>query len=63
MRVKVTEVGLPITLIVSGLNPGLTVAPGLTPDVLGEGQVWAPPIIQQLPGSLLVMETSLDYGN
>ena len=63
MRGKVTEVGLPITLIASGLGPGLTVVPDLTPDVLGKGQVWAPPIFQQLPESLLVVGTSLDYRN
>ena len=36
MRVKVTEVGPPITLIVSGLGPSLTVASNLAPDVLSE---------------------------
>ena len=55
--------GLPITLVVSGLSPSLAVVPNLTPDVLGEGQVWAPPIVQQLPVSLLVVETSLDHRN
>ena len=63
MRAKVTEVGPPITLVVSGLGPDFAVAPHLTSDVLAEGQAWAPPIIQQLPGGLLVMETSLDYRN
>ena len=63
MRAKATKVGPPITLIISGLCPSLTVVPGLTPDVLGEGQVWAPPIMQQMLGSLLVMEMSLDYRN
>ena len=62
MRAKVTRLVPPITLI-SGLSPSLTVAPDLTPDVLVGGQAWAPPIIQQLVGGWLVMETSLDYGN
>ena len=63
MRAKATEAGPPITLSVFSLGPSLTVVPGLAPDVLGEGQVWAPPITQQLLGHLLVMETSLDYKN
>ena len=58
-----TVVGLPITLIVSGLSPSLAVAPSLAPDVLGEGQVWAASITQQMLGGLLVVETSLDYEN
>ena len=63
MRVKVTRVELPITLIVSGLGPGLAVVPDLTPGVLVEGQTWASPIVQQLLGGWLVVGTSLDYGN
>ena len=35
MRVKVTEVGPPITLIVFDLSLSLAVVPDLTPDVLG----------------------------
>ena len=46
MRAKVTGVGPPITLIVSGLGLGLTMAPNLTPEGLNEGQVWALLIIQ-----------------
>ena len=61
MRAKVTEVGLPITLIVSDLGLSLAVVPDLTPHVLGEDQVWALPIIQLLLGCLLVMETNLCY--
>ena len=63
MRAKATGVVPPIILIVSGLSPGLAVAPDLTSDVLVRGQVWAPPIIQQLVGGWLVMETNLGYGN
>ena len=62
-REKVTGVGPPITLIAPSLDLSLTVVPDLTPGVLVGGQVWAPPIIQQLLGGLLVMETSLDYKN
>ena len=36
MRVKATEVGPPITLIVSGLSLGLATAPNLSPDGLDE---------------------------
>ena len=60
MRAKVTGVASPITLIAPDLNLSLTVAPNLAPGVLVSGQVWAPPIIQQLLGGLLVIETSLD---
>ena len=62
-RVKVTGVVPPITLIAPGLNLGLTVAPNLTPGVLVSGQVWAPPIIPQLLGDLMVVEMSHDYEN
>ena len=63
MRAKVTEVGPPITLIVSDFDLSLAVVPYLTPDVLGEDQVCALSIIQLLLRCLLVMETSLDYGH
>ena len=63
MKVKATELGMPITPIVSGLDPGLTAAPNLASDVLAKGKAWVPPIIQQLPGGLLVVERSLDYRN
>ena len=63
MRVKATGVGPPITLIASGLDLSLTVVPDFTFGVLAGDQVWAPPIIQQLLGGLLVMETSLNYKN
>ena len=61
VRAKVIGVGLPINLIAPSLNLDLTVAPGLVHDALALGQAWAPPIIQQLLGGLLVVETSLDY--
>ena len=63
MRVTVTRVGPPMIFVAPALNLSLTVAPNLTPGVLVGGQVWKPPIIQQLLGSLLVMEMSLDYEN
>ena len=63
VRAKVTGVGPPITLIAPSLNLSLVVVPNLTPGVLAGGQVWAPPIIQQLLGGLLVMEMSLDDKN
>ena len=63
MRAKVTGVGPTITLIAPGLNLSRTVVPDLASGVLVGGQVWAPPIIQQLLGGLLVMEMSLDYEN
>ena len=62
-RAKETGVGLPITLIAPGLNLGLTVMPGLNVDALAWDHTWAPPIIQQLLGGLLVTEMSLDYGS
>ena len=46
-----------------GLDLSLAVAPNLIPGVLVGGQVWAPPIIQQLLGGLLVTEMSLDCKN
>ena len=54
-------VGVPITLVAPGFDLGLTVAPSLIHDALTQGQAWAPPIIHQLLGGLLVMEMSLDY--
>ena len=63
MKVRVTGVEPPITLIASGLSPDLTMAPGLVPAVLPEGQARAPPIIQQSLGGWLIVGTSLDYGN
>ena len=65
MRAKVTGVEPSITLIVSGLSSGLTVAPNLVPAVLVKGQAWVPPIIQQLLvlGGWLNMRMSPDYGN
>ena len=60
VRVKVTEVGPPITPVAPGLDLSLAVVPNLVPGILVDSQVWAPPIIQQLLGGLLVMETSLD---
>ena len=63
MRVKVTGVGPPITLIALSLDLSLAVAPDLTPGVLVSGQVWALPIIQQMLGGLLFMEMSLDCEN
>ena len=63
MRAKVTRVGPPITLIAHGLNLSLTMVLDLTPDILVSGQIWAPPIIQQLLGGLLVTERSLDCEN
>ena len=63
MRVKATRVVSPIALIAPNLDLCLTVAPNLTPGVVVGDQVWAPSIILQLLGGLLVMETSLDYEN
>ena len=63
MKVKVTGVEPPITLVVSGLDSGLTVAPSLTPAVLPEAQARAPPIIQQSLGDWLFVGTNLDYEN
>ena len=63
MRAKAIRVELPITLVISGLSPSLTVVPNLAPAVLVKDQAWAPPIVQQLPEGWLVMGTSLDYGN
>ena len=63
MRAKMTGVVPPIALIAPIVNLSLTVAHGLTPGVLLGGQVWAPPLIKQLLGGLLVMEMSLDYEN
>ena len=60
-RAKVIEVWLPITLIAPSLDLSLAVAPGFIHDGLAWGQAWAPPIIQQLLGGLLVMKMSLDY--
>ena len=61
MRVKVTGMGPPITLIVSAPSLSLTTVPDLAPDGLDEGQVWALPTIQLLLECLLVMETNLGY--
>ena len=61
VRAKVIGVGLPITLIAPSLNLGLIVVPSPIHVALAWGQAWAPPIIQQLFGGLLVMEMSLDY--
>ena len=61
MRARVTRVGPPITLIAPSLNLCHAVVPDLTPGVLVSGQVWAPPIIQQLLGGSLFIEMSLDY--
>ena len=63
MRVKVTGLGLPITLIAPGLDLSLTVAPDLVLGVLAGGQVWAPPIILQMWGGLLFVMMSLGYEN
>ena len=53
-------VGLPITLTAPGLDLGLTVVLNLILGTLAWGHVWAPPIMQQLLGGLLVAETGLD---
>ena len=58
---KGNGVGLPKTLVAPSLDLGLSVVPGLIHDALTWGQAWAAPIIQQLWGGLLVVETSLDY--
>ena len=63
MRVKVTGVWPPITLVAPSLDLGLTVVCNLTSGVLVGSQVWVPPIILQLLGDLLFMEMSLDYKN
>ena len=63
VRVKVTGVEPPMARIAPSLDLSPAVAPDLAYDVLAVAQVWAPPIILQLPGGLLVMEMSLDYGN
>ena len=52
-----------ITLIVPSLDLGLIVAPDLAPGVPVCDQAWEPPIILQLLGGLLFMETNLDYKN
>ena len=53
-------VRLPITLIAPSLDFSLAVAPNLIPGTLSWGHVWAPPIVQQLLGGLLVVELGLD---
>ena len=59
-RGKVMGVGLSLTLIASSLNLSLAVAPDLILGTLSWGHILAPPIMQQLLGGLLVMETGLD---
>ena len=62
-KVKVTGVEPPITLVVSGLDSSLIVAPSHARTVLPEAQAGAPPIVWQSPGGSLIMGTSLDYKN
>ena len=57
---KGDRVGLPVILIAPSLKLGLAVAPNLILGTLGYGLIWAPLIMQQLLGGLLVMETDLD---
>ena len=59
-RGKVMGAGLPITLFAPGLNLSLTVVPDLFVGTLSWGHVWAPPIVQQLLGGLLLIETGLN---
>ena len=48
VRVKVIREGQSQAVAVSDLGLGLFVVPNLTPDVLGEDQVWALSIIKPL---------------
>ena len=61
LRMKVTRVGPPISLITPGLDLSLTVAADLASGVPVGGQVWASPIILQLLRGLLFMEMNLGY--
>ena len=62
-RMKAIGQGWPTAVAISNLSLDLLVVPDLTPDVLGEDQVWALSIIQPLLGCVLVMEINLDYEN
>ena len=55
--------GWPPAVALSSLDLDLFVVSNLTPEVLGEDQVWALPIIQLLLGCLLVAETNVSYEN